>query len=30
MERTAGQFEFEARLVDVKGLGSLTTYLLVS
>jgi guanylate cyclase len=28
-ERTSGQFEFEAREVDVKGLGSLTTYLLV-
>jgi guanylate cyclase len=29
MQRTAGQFEFDAREVDVKGLGSLTTYLLV-
>ena len=30
MKRATGQFEFEARHVDVKGLGSLTTYLLVS
>jgi class 3 adenylate cyclase len=29
MELTSGQFEFESREVDVKGLGSLTTYLLV-
>ncbi|HEX7196175.1 MAG TPA: adenylate/guanylate cyclase domain-containing protein [Candidatus Limnocylindria bacterium] len=28
-ERAIGQVEFEERLVDVKGLGSLTTYLLV-
>ena len=30
MKRTSGQFEFEAREVDVKGLGSRTTYLVVS
>ena len=30
MERTSGQFQFEAREVAVKGLGSLTTYLLVA
>jgi class 3 adenylate cyclase len=29
MERTDGAFEFEGRVVDVKGLGSLTSYLLV-
>jgi adenylate cyclase len=29
MERTGGDFEFEQRVVDVKGLGPLTTYLLV-
>ncbi len=29
MERADGAFEFEARVVDVKGLGPLTTYLLV-
>jgi adenylate cyclase len=30
MERTAGAFEFEQRVVEVKGLGRLTTYLLVA
>ncbi len=29
MELASAQFEFEARVVEVKGLGSLTTYLLV-
>lgn len=29
MDRTGGGFEFEQRVVDVKGLGQLTTYLLV-
>lgn len=29
MQLTSGQFEFEGRVVEVKGLGSLTTYLLV-
>ena len=29
MERTDGAFEFEGRVVDVKGLGHLMTYLLV-
>jgi adenylate cyclase len=28
MERVSGRFTFETRVVDVKGLGSLTTYLL--
>lgn len=30
MERVSGPFRFEERVVDVKGLGSLTTFLLVS
>lgn len=29
MERASGRFRFEPRVVDVKGLGSLTTYLLL-
>jgi adenylate cyclase len=29
MQRTSGPFEFEGRVVDVKGLGSLTTYLVI-
>jgi adenylate cyclase len=29
MERASGRFTFESRVVEVKGLGSLTTYLLV-
>ena len=29
MQRVPGRFEFEARVVDVKGLGSLTTYLVI-
>jgi adenylate cyclase len=28
-QRASGHFEFEERVVDVKGLGSLTTYLVV-
>jgi adenylate cyclase len=30
MERVSGRFRFEPRVVDVKGLGRLTTYLLLS